>query len=111
MDVVLHASLREGLARVLPQALIAGKPVISYDVDGAREVVIPEQTGILLLPTSIDALAEGICRLAADPALRDRFGAEGRRRFTERFRHQHMTRQLRALYERLLSENRPRNIR
>ncbi len=39
MDVLVHASLREGLARALPQALIAGKPVVSYDVDGAREVV------------------------------------------------------------------------
>ena len=33
MDIVVHASLREGLARVLPQALISGKPVVSYDVD------------------------------------------------------------------------------
>src|SRR5262245_15446860 len=41
MDIVVHASLREGLARVLPQALIAGKPVVSYDIDGAREVVLP----------------------------------------------------------------------
>ncbi len=48
MDVLVHASLREGLARTLPQALITGKPVISYDVDGAREVVIPDQTGYLL---------------------------------------------------------------
>ena len=37
MDIVVHASLREGLARVLPQALIAGKPVVSYDVDGAAK--------------------------------------------------------------------------
>jgi glycosyltransferase involved in cell wall biosynthesis len=91
----------------LPQALIAAKPVISYDVDGAREVVIPDQTGILLPPMSIDSLAEGICRLAADPDLRDRFGAEGRQRFTEQFRHEHMTRQLRALYEQLLSNTSP----
>src|SRR6185437_7566910 len=47
MDAVVHPSLREGLARVLPQALLVGRPVISYDVDGAREVVRPE-TGILL---------------------------------------------------------------
>ena len=39
MDVLVHTSLREGLARALPQALIAGKPVVSFDVDGAREVV------------------------------------------------------------------------
>lgn len=50
MDIVVHASLREGLARVLPQALIAGKPVISYDIDGAREVVLPGKTGFLLPP-------------------------------------------------------------
>ncbi|MBI3840244.1 MAG: glycosyltransferase family 4 protein [Planctomycetia bacterium] len=111
MDIVVHTSLREGLARVLPQALIAGKPVISYDIDGAREVVIPDETGILLPPKSIDSLAEGIRRLAADPALRDRFGTQGRQRFTERFRHEHMTRQLRALYQRLLAEKRPGQVR
>ena len=45
MDLLVHTSLREGLARALPQALLAGKPVISYDVDGAREVVITNETG------------------------------------------------------------------
>ncbi len=103
MDIVVHASLREGLARVLPQALIAGKPVVSYDVDGAREVVIPGHTGYLVPPTNVDGLARAILELAADAALRQRLGAEGRRRFTDVFRHQRMTAQLRALYERLLS--------
>jgi len=102
VDLVVHASLREGLARVLPQALIAGKPVVSYDVDGAREVVLPEITGLLLPPQSVEPLAEALIRLAADPALRDRMGAEGRRRMAEPFRHQRMTAQLRSLYERLL---------
>src|SRR6185312_10600688 len=48
-DAVIHPSLREGLARVLPQALLVGRPVISYDIEGAREVVLPE-TGVLLNP-------------------------------------------------------------
>ena len=104
MDIVVHASLREGLARVLPQALIAGKPVVSYDVDGAREVVIPDQTGYLLPPKSVDQMAEALCRLVADGDLRDRLGAEGRRRFTDTFRHERMTAQLRGLYEKLLAE-------
>jgi len=103
MDIVTHTSLREGLARVLPQALIAGKPVISYDVDGAREVVINQQTGVLLEPMSIAPLAAAIESLAGDPALRDRLGSEGRAHFTEQFRHEHMTSQLRALYQRLLA--------
>jgi glycosyltransferase involved in cell wall biosynthesis len=105
VDGVIHTSLREGLARVLPQALLVGRPVISYDVDGAREVVRPE-TGILLPPRDVEGLREAILRLAGDPALRVRLGQEGRRRFADQFRHETMTRDLRSLYERLLE--RPR---
>ncbi len=103
MDIVVHTSFREGLARVLPQALIAGKPVVSYDVDGAREVVIPSETGFLVPPGSVDELARCIGRLAADPPLRDRLGSQGRARFTDPFRHERMSAQLRALYERVLA--------
>jgi glycosyltransferase involved in cell wall biosynthesis len=102
MDVLVHASLREGLARALPQALIAGKPVISYDVDGAREVVLPDATGFLLPPKSIEPMTGALCELVADAELRRRLGQEGRDRFTDRFRHETMTRQIRALYECLL---------
>jgi glycosyltransferase involved in cell wall biosynthesis len=115
MDIVVHASLREGLARVLPQALIAGKPVVSYDVDGAREVVLPGQTGFLVAPRDVPGLAAALSRLIVDADLRGRYGAEGRRRFTDVFRHEHMTARVRALYQQLLSaegrakpENRPR---
>lgn len=102
MDIVVHASLREGLARVLPQALIAGKPVVSYDVDGAREVVVPGQTGYLVAPGDVRGLAARIVELAADPGLRRRLGGEGRRRFADLFRHERMTARLRGLYSALL---------
>jgi glycosyltransferase involved in cell wall biosynthesis len=101
MDVVVHVSLREGLARVLPEAMIAGRPVISYDVDGAREVVIDHETGILLPPRSVDALSAAVIKLAKDPGLRARLGDEGRRRCTEPFRAETMVAQIRELYERL----------
>jgi len=103
MDIVAHCSEWEGLARVLSQALIAGKPVVSYDVDGAREVVIPGETGYLLPSQSIDELATSINELASDAALRDRLGMTGRERFTETFRHQTMTRRIREVYERVLA--------
>lgn len=102
MDALVHTSLREGLARTLPQALIAGKPVVSYDVDGAREVVLPNVTGFLLPPRSVAPLADAMLQLAADADLRRRLGEQGAQRFTEQFRHQHMTRRIRALYEKLL---------
>jgi glycosyltransferase involved in cell wall biosynthesis len=110
VDVVVHPSLREGLARVLPQALLVARPVISYDIDGAREVVLP-QTGILLAPRDLDGLRRAILKLATDPAAGAAMGAEGRRRFADQFRHQTMTRQLRSLYERLLQSPASRGAR
>ena len=103
LDMVVHTSQWEGLARVLPQGLIAGKPVISYDVGGAREVVIPNETGFLLPRDSVDELADAMLTLASDPDLRHRMGTEGRRRFTEQFRHQFMTERIREVYQRVLA--------
>jgi len=110
VDAVIHPSLREGLARVLPQALLVGRPVISYDVDGAREVVLPE-TGILLEPRDLPGLRRAILDLAADPEARAAMGHAGRRRFAHQFRHETMTQQLRSLYERLLESNPPHGRR
>ena len=107
MDIVVHLSLREGLARVLPQALLAGKPVVSYDIDGAREVVITDQTGYLLPPESQEPLVDAIVQLASDPALRDRLGAEGRRRCEPLFDHREMSRQIRTIYEKIVGQGSP----
>jgi glycosyltransferase involved in cell wall biosynthesis len=102
MDVLVHASLREGLARALPQALIAGKPVVSFDIDGASEVVISNQTGCLVQPRDVAGLAESIMQLADDRELRTRMGQAGQNRFTEQFRAETMVRQIRQIYESLL---------
>lgn len=103
MDVLVHASLREGLARALPQALIAGKPVVSYDIDGAREVVLDGRTGYLVPPRGVDRLADAIVKLAENASLRREFGERGQALFTEQFRHENMTDQLRAIYGKVLS--------
>lgn len=101
VDILVHASLREGLARALPQALIAGKPVVSYDIDGAREVCITGQTGFLIPPRDVAALAAALTQLAADPSLRQQLGNTGRSRFADQFRHETMTRRVREVYERV----------
>ena len=103
MDLVVHTSQWEGLARVLPQGLIAGKPVISYDVGGAREVVIPGETGYLLPLNSVEPLVQAIIQLANDPDLRASFGQTGRKRFTEQFRHETMTARIRDVYSQVLN--------
>lgn len=103
MDILVHASRREGLARALPQTLLAGKPIVSYDIDGAREVCIDNETGFLVRSNHFQDLCEPLMKLAGDAALRERLGQEGRRRFADQFRHETMTRRIRELYERLLA--------
>jgi len=105
MDMLVHTSLREGLARALPQALIAGRPVISYDIDGAREVAINGETGFLVPPGDAQTLARRIEQLAADAPARRRMGQTGRERFTDQFRHQTMTRLIRQTYQQILDQS------
>ena len=107
IDMLVHTSLREGLPRALPQSLIAGKPVVSYDIDGAREVAISGETGFLV-PPRWEALVDPLVRLAGDPELRSRLGLAGQARFTDTFRHEFMTRRIRTLYERVISGERAR---
>jgi len=99
-DIVIHCSLREGLARALPQAMLAGKSVISFDTDGAGEVV-NDRTGILVAPKDTAGLVRAIRKLAGDAALRSRMGQEGRNACRERFDHNHMVDQIEAVYRRV----------
>jgi len=103
MDVVVHTSLREGLARVLPQALAMGKPCVSFDLDGAPEVVIPGETGFLVKPGDIRELANAISELLANPQLRARMGEAGRHRVDPAFRAETMVEQIASVYQLLLS--------
>jgi glycosyltransferase involved in cell wall biosynthesis len=104
MDILVHTSQWEGLARVLPQALISGKPVVSFDVGGAREVVIPGETGWLAPRNNISGVVDGVVRLVGDAAMREAMGQEGRRRFTDQFRYQTMTRRIREVYAQVLQQ-------
>jgi len=98
MDLVAHASLREGLARVLPQALLSACPVVSFDVDGAREVVIDGVTGFLARSATTEGLREAMFRALGDLPSARRMAARGRAMFTDRFRAETMVREIDALY-------------
>lgn len=101
MDVLVHLSYREGLPRALPQALAAGRPVVAYDCDGAREVCLEGETGFLIPPGNVDLAGQRLSELAADPALRERFGRQGRALVRDRFTVERMVDDLAGLYARL----------
>jgi glycosyltransferase involved in cell wall biosynthesis len=101
MDVLVHLSLREGLPRALPQALACGKPVVAFDVDGAREVCVDGETGFLLSVGDVNGLVAAVIRLLQDKALAHRMGARGMELVKERFSDARMVQQLDELYRRL----------
>ncbi len=104
MDVLVHLSSREGLARALPQALAAARPVVAYDYDGAREVCLDGRTGFLTPAGDRPAVLRSICALAGDAKLRTRLGLAGREFVRERFPVQRMVDELHTLYLRLMRE-------
>jgi len=103
MDLLVHLSLREGLPRALPQALAAGKPVVAYDCDGAREVCLDNQTGFLVRPGHHARLKESVLQLATDSALRNRLGESGREFVRQNFSVEQMVGALATLYQKLVA--------
>ncbi|MSR66133.1 MAG: glycosyltransferase family 1 protein [Pedosphaera sp.] len=99
MDVLAHLSRREGLARVLPQALAAGKPIVAFDCDGAREVCLDGETGFLLQPGDRSGLCRALEKLSGDADLRQRLGQRGREFVKERFSAERMVDDLAELYQ------------
>ena len=103
-DVLVHASLREGLARVLPQALLSGRPAVSYDIGGAREVVHTGETGTLVAPGDWHGLARALDELVSDRSLRRRLGERGRSLCLQRFDHRNMVEVIEQVYLKALAE-------
>ena len=101
MDLLVHTSQWEGLPRAAVQALLMEKPVVSFDIDGAPEVVIPGRTGILVPLNDVTALAEAIVELARDPARRAQMGRAGRELCLGRFDAETMVDRLEQVYNEL----------
>jgi glycosyltransferase involved in cell wall biosynthesis len=76
---------REGIPVVLMEALGSGVPAVASDLSGIPELVRDGQSGLLARPGDAASLADAIARLARDPELRARLGAEGRRIVLEEF--------------------------
>jgi glycosyltransferase involved in cell wall biosynthesis len=102
MDVLVHASLWEGLPRAAVEALLAGRPVVAFDCDGAREVVIDGVTGRLVRPKDTAGLTAAISDVLAQPDHGRSLGEEGRRRCRDRFEWRAAGERLDAIYQDLL---------
>jgi glycosyltransferase involved in cell wall biosynthesis len=73
-------SRSEGMGRVVIEAGCRARAVVGSRVGGIPDVVADGETGILVPPGDVDALAAALVRVLSDRALAERLGGEGRRR-------------------------------
>jgi glycosyltransferase involved in cell wall biosynthesis len=104
MDLFVLPSHREGVPRACMEAAAMGLPVIATDVRGCREVVVRNETGILVPLKDLKALVTAIEDLAHDKNRRTRFGIEGRRHVLRNFDHELVLERLRNFYSQIQLE-------
>jgi glycosyltransferase involved in cell wall biosynthesis len=97
-------SHREGLPMSLLEAAACGRPMIAADAPGCREIVIDDQTGLLVPIEDPPRLAEAILRLVKSPELRARYGAAARKIVVDKLSAKIIGGAIVALYDRLTFE-------
>jgi glycosyltransferase involved in cell wall biosynthesis len=92
-------SYREGLPKSLIEAASAGRPIITTDVPGCREVVTHMVNGLLVQPRDVTALASAIEQLVNDPNLRQSMGDENRRKAKSEYANEIIIAQTHGVYD------------
>ena len=77
-SIVVLPSYREGLPKSLIEAAACGRAVVTTDVPGCRDAILPNETGLLIPAKSILDLARAIEKLLLDPEMTSEMGKRGR---------------------------------
>jgi glycosyltransferase involved in cell wall biosynthesis len=107
MDVVVHTSVREGLARVIPQAAAVGKPVVGFALDGTPEAIQDGVSGFCARPYDAADVAARVLEILPDEERRRRMGEAGRAFAAANFPVQVMVDRINAVYLDLVRERLP----
>ena len=102
-ELLVHPARWEGFGLVLLEAMLAGLPVVASRVSAIPEIVIDEETGLLVPPDDPDVLGAAAARLLSDPALGSRLGVAGRERARSEFSVERMAAATAAVYREALS--------
>ena len=101
---VLPSTYGEGLPKALLEAAACARPIVATDMPGCREIARPGETGLLVPPHDVEAHAEALAALAADPECRQRMGRDARLLVERDFAEQRIASQTLALYRAALAE-------
>ncbi|PSL12937.1 glycosyltransferase involved in cell wall biosynthesis [Marinobacterium halophilum] len=103
-NVVCLPSYREGLPKSLIEAAACGRAVVTTDVPGCRDAIIPDVTGLLVPIRNASLLADAIQKLVEEPELRERMGRAGRRLAEDAFTIENIVAQHMSIYQEHLEQ-------
>ena len=106
-SMLVLPSLRENAPLVISEAMAVGCPVVATQVGGVPEMVRDSVTGFVVPLRDSEALAEAMCRLLDDDALRRSMGEQGRKEALERFPPAAVAEKTLAVYRRVLDGSNP----
>jgi sugar transferase (PEP-CTERM/EpsH1 system associated) len=96
-------SLAEGVSNTILEAMASALPVLATDVGGNSELVEAGATGLLVPPSDVDAMAQGLIALADDPARAASLGRAGRAVAEARFSLEAMVATYQRVYDQCLA--------
>jgi glycosyltransferase involved in cell wall biosynthesis len=96
---VLPSYYREGIPKALLEAAACGKPIVTTDAPGCRDVVVPGKNGFLVPPKDPIALADALKTLALSSDLRQEMGQLSRQKAEDEFGDKKIIEQTMALYK------------
>ncbi len=102
IDIYIQPSIIEGCSITLLEAMGSGIPIIASDIDGPRELIIPDKTGILVPPKNPEALKDAILELIGNKELAFKLGRAGRERAINKFSSKIFAEKMFQIYQKLV---------
>ena len=103
--IICLPSYREGFPKSLIEAAAAKSPVVTTDVPGCRDAIIPNKTGLLVPVRDFKKLADALQRLIESPQIRIAMGDAGRKLAEEEFPIEKIVKDHLNIYQDLLNNN------
>ena len=102
--VVLPSYYREGKPRFLLEAASMGKPIITTDTPGCRDIIENGKNGILVPTKDVESLIQAVMKLINNPELRRKMGVKSRKKARKEFNEKIVVDQTMKVYERLIKQ-------
>jgi glycosyltransferase involved in cell wall biosynthesis len=103
-DLLVVSSLSEGLSVAIIEGMAAGLPVVATRVGGNHEVVVDNETGLIVAPRDPRGLANAILTLVEDPQRREAMGRRARQLAFAKWSIQRMVRDYERVYRDVVAE-------